>query len=365
MARAWFWRTACIACGLIGARLLIYALLARFDLARALCQWDCNWYVSIAQHGYDAAPHLVDGWWQANWAFFPLYPLLVRGLDALAGTDPKFAGLLVSTACCLAFVALGARYRRITRGEASPWPWLLAICAWPFGFYFHAAYSEALYAALATAALLALAEGRPLAAGIAAAFLTATRPTGILLAAWIGLDRLWQALRAGTPSRIPRLLLPAAIAPLGLLAYMAFLYWRTGDPLAFLHIQTAWQRTARNPLSVLVDELRSFDPAHPRAGPFYLAGWAVLGLAAAACLLVRRRFAEAWLCGMTILMALTSGTLFSMPRYVTTNPGFLFAVADLLAMLRSPRLRAVVLIGMAALQVVLVLFWYRGAAFLL
>ena len=166
--------------------------------------------------------------------------------------------------------------------------------------------------------------------------LTATRPPGILLAAWIGLDRLWQARSAGSLPAALRRMAPAAIAPLGLLAFMVFLYFRTGDPLAFQHIQTGWQRTGRNPLAVLADALSGLDLAHPRLGPLYLLGWAVLGLAAAAWLAVRRRFAEAWLCGMTVAMSLASGSLFSMPRYVAASPVFLLAVADLLALVRRP-----------------------------
>ena len=353
-----------IAAGLAVARLLVFEILAPIKLSDALCQWDCGWYLSIIGQGYDAAPHLVDGWSQANWAFFPLYPLLVRYLDALTGIDPKPMGMLLSTACFVAFAALGARYRQITRGEASPWTWLLFVFAWPFGFYFHALYTESLYAALATAALLALARDKPLAAGITTAFLGATRPTGMLLAAWIGLDGLWKARSAGSLAEAMRLLLPAAIAPLGLVAFMVFLYFRAGDPLAFQHIQAGWQRTGGNPLTVLADALGKFDPAKPRLGPFYLVGWAVAGLAASVWLLVRRRFAEAWFCGLSVLMALSSGSVFSIPRYVSASPVFLFVVGDIVGSIRRPRLRYGLLLGMAVLQVALALFWFRGAAFL-
>ena len=354
------WRIIAVATALAGARIAVYAMVAHFDLARAMCQWDCNWYLSIARQGYDAAPHEVGGFSQANWAFFPLFPLLVRGADALAGSDPRVAGVAISSAGFVAFAALGARYRWITRGEISPWGWLLLVSAWPFGFYFHAQYTEALYAALATAVLLALAENRPLVAGLASALLTATRPTGILLAAWIGFVQLRHARSAKTP----RWLLPAVVAPLGLVAFMVFLYFRTGDALAFRHIQSGWDRDGGNPLTVLIRALSRFDLAHPRPGPLYLPGWAVLGLAAAGWLLARRRFAEAWLCGMTVVMALASGTVFSMARYVSVNPAFLFAAADLLNKIRWPWLRAAILLGMAAMQVFLVLSWYRGAEFL-
>jgi hypothetical protein len=102
-----------------------------------------------------------------------------------------------------------------------------------------------------------------------------------------------------------------------------------------------------------------------RAGPWYLAAWPVLGLAAAIWLLATRRFAEAWLCGMTVLVALASGTLWSMPRFVAANPAFLLAIADLLTAIRWRILRVAMLLAMAVVQVVFVLAWYRGARFLI
>ena len=354
------WRILAIAAALAGVRIAAYAVLARFDVAQAMCQWDCNWYLSIARNGYDAARHEVGGLAQANWAFFPLFPMLIRAVDALTGSDAKVAGVVISTACFIAFAALGARYRRITRGDSSPWNWLLLLSAWPFAFYFHAQYTEALYAVLATAVLLALATGRPMVAGVASALLTATRPTGILLAAWIGFYQLRRVRSITSKYR----LLPIAIAPLGLLAFMVFLYLHVGDPLAFLHVQSGWERPGGNPVSVLVRALARFDFTHPRAGPLYLPAWAVLGMAATIWLLATRRAAEAWLCGMTVAMALASGTVFSVSRYVSANPAFLFAVADVMNAVKRPWLRATMLVAMAAAQAVLVMYWYRGADFL-
>jgi len=359
------WTVCGTASGLTAAKLLVYAVLAGGGLGEALCQWDCNWYVSVAADGYDAAPHLVTGQWQANWAFFPLYPLLIRGLDALTGSAPRAAGVAISTVCFIAFAVLGARYRQVTRGEDSPWMWLLLLTAWPYGLYFHVVYSEALYAALATAGLLALARARPLAAGCASALLTATRPTGILLAGWICGEQLVRASSARPASRAAAILLPAVIAPAGLLAFMAFLYLAVRDPLAFAHIQSGWQHTARNPVAVLRDAFATVAMQPLRAGPWYLAAWPVLGLAAAIWLLATRRFAEAWLCGMTVLVALASGTLWSMPRFVAANPAFLLAIADLLTAIRWRILRVAMLLAMAVVQVVFVLAWYRGARFLI
>jgi hypothetical protein len=363
-----WWMVAAIASGLTAAKLLAYALLANGQFPRALCQWDCTWYVSIATHGYDTAPHLVDGQLQANWGFFPLYPLLIRGLDALTVSAPRVAGVVISTVCFVLFAVLGVRHRAVTRGRESIWIWLLLLTAWPYGFYFHAVYTEALYAVLAIAGLLALAEQRPFAASCACALLTATRPTGVLLAGWIGGERL---VRAASPTSawharaVRMILLPAVVAPAGLLLFMLYQYATLGDPLAFAHIQmSGWQHVARDPAVVLWQGFRTFTANPLQDGAVYMAGWAVLGLAVTGWLLATRRFAEAWLCGATVLMVLATGSLWGMARYVAANPAFLLGVADLLSAIRWRILRAAILLAMADMQVMFVLSWYHGASML-
>ena len=354
-----------VAAALIALRLAVYAALAPNGLARDLCRWDCNWYLSIAESGYDLAPHLVRGLWQANWAFFPLFPLLVRLTAALTSIPPMMAGAAVATLALWAFTVLGWLYRVRTRPNADPWPWLLLLAAWPYGFYFDAAYSESLYAALTVACLLALQTGRPWLAAASCAAVTATRPTGALLAVWFGLHRFWRARLARSPAEAVRLLAPAALAPLGINGFMAFLWWHVGDPFAFARIQSAWGHSLRSPFAVLLEALLAADPMNGHIGLLYLAGWALLGLAAAGLLAWKRRPAEAWLCATTVLMALLSGVVWSMPRFVACNPAFLLAAADVLEAMPSPGSRAVLLLACAAVQAVFLLGWFREAAFLM
>lgn len=177
---------------------------------------------------------------------------------------------------------LGWLYRARTRPNASAWPWLL-LAAWPYAFYFNATYSQGLYAALTTACLLALQAERPWLAAAACASATATRPTGILLAGWFGLDWLQRASMARSPAGILGSLAPAVLALLGLLGFMAFLWWRVGDPLAFAHIQSTWDHTLRNPLTVLLHALGAADPKSGHFGLFYLVGWRWPDLKRAGC----------------------------------------------------------------------------------
>jgi Mannosyltransferase (PIG-V) len=340
------------------AKLLIYAALAGGHLESAMCQWDCGWYLGIARHGYDVSTFLVNGEYQANWAFFPLYPMLVRAWAGFVGEPLELAGIVVSTTAFVAFVILGYRYRVASRVSPSPWIWLLLLITWPFSLFFHVAYSEALYAALSVGTLLLLVNLRPLGASVACAFLTGTRPTGILLAGWIGLQALGRACKALTLDEATRALLLAVIAPLGLIAFMALLSARTGDPLAFLHVQSGWHHEMSNPARVLW----KFATPGLRFGRLiraYFALWAVVGLFAAGWLAWRRMRTEAWVCASTVIMALTAGTLVGMPRFVAANPVFLLAIADLIEGIQSAALRLGIFFMFSVVQIFFVLAWYQ------
>jgi hypothetical protein len=344
---------------LVAARLALYAALAGRDLPGRMCAWDCHWYVIVADHGYDAVWRLRRGHWQPDWAFFPLLPWLMRGVAGATGLSAEAAGLVVSSLALWVFAVAGAAYRRATRVGARSWPWLLALLAWPFGVYFQAPYTESLFAALVCCCLLAAARGRPWLAAAASALLTATRPNAVLVAAWLALRGLRAAWRG--PAALPALL-PVALAPLGLVAFMALLWVRLGDPLAFVHAQGAWGHSLRNPAAVLADAVRP-AASGGHLGLLYNAAWAALGLAVAAFTLWRGRRVEAWLCGGTVCLALLSGTLWSMPRYVAGNPVVLFAAADLLDR-ASPRLRYAALACAMAIQLAITLAWFREAPFL-
>jgi hypothetical protein len=102
---------------------------------------------------------------------------------------------------------------------------------------------------------------RYLLAGLAVAGAGATRATGILL---ILVPIAFSYLEvAGRPSlraigpylgrliRWPRLLAGLAIAPMGLVAYMAYLWVHFGTPLSFVHAESTWGRFSVNPLMTL------------------------------------------------------------------------------------------------------------------
>jgi Mannosyltransferase (PIG-V) len=191
-------------------------------------RWDGWWYAHIAGQGYTYQPHRMS-----PVAFFPVYPLAARAVAAVVPGGVELALLLTTILCGAAVFVLFQRWCRRRMEPRAARASMCALALYPFAWFLYgAAYSDALYFALALGAFLLLEQHRPGAAGLVGAIATATRPTGITLI--IGLV----AVAAGDPklrARAWMVLFSAA----GLLAWMAWLAISFGNPLAFIETEGA------------------------------------------------------------------------------------------------------------------------------
>jgi hypothetical protein len=204
-----------------------------------LARWDAVWYLSIANYGYESAD-------SPRHAFFPLYPLLARGVGELGGGGAG-ATLLGAYAVALAafLLALVLLYRltALELGRRAAWPTLLLLCTFPASLYFGAPYSESVFLLCSVGAFYAARTGSWAWAGVAAAGASATRSAGILLLLPLAVMYLQQSDR-----RLRLDFLWLALAPLGLVAYATYLGLAYGDPLSFSHVQEFWNRDFAGPL---------------------------------------------------------------------------------------------------------------------
>jgi len=185
----------------------------------------------------------------------------------------------------------------------------------------------------------------------------ATRSIGVLLALPLGLMALQQRPRSW------RSLAPAlagvALVPLGLLAYMVYLWRAFGDPLVFLHAAGAWGRTSG--LHAAWSRLQELLTAPDLAGRALAVLPDLCFLAAGAAMLADVLRRQPWPYRVYALYALAvplaTLQVVSIPRYMLVAfPLFVGAAARL----ERPWLWRVVLVICAVLQVVCVARWSLG-----
>jgi hypothetical protein len=296
------------------------------------CRWDCQWYVSIAQNGYNLG---IDATGKANWAFFPLLPGASSLLTRLTGLTLVEAGALLSV-LAIYLAACAARPLCATRRQFVLVSALLV--SGPASVYFTMPYTEGLFVLFTMLVWVNAKAGRYVWAGIAGALLSADRAVGLIASAVIVVFALERHVRSGRPLsqlpscwwRAPAPLLGAAIAPLGLGAFSLYLRWHTGDGLAFVHIQREWGRMASNPLRIWWDALISGPILHlPNESQWMAIASFVAGLLTVR-LLIRRDFAMALFCVVCVLLPLSTGIM-SMLRFVAGIAPLWVEAADVVA----------------------------------
>jgi hypothetical protein len=212
-------------------------------LVAPVIRFDSAWYLTIAQHGYDAT---------GRPAFFPLLPAVIK-LFSESVSVQVLAGIALSSFC--GFGGLYFLHRLVTldfdvqHAKAVVW-----LAAWfPGALVLSAIYTESLFLLLSVGAIYAARLGKWPVAGILGGVAPASRSGGVLLLVPLlilylygpRLDSVtspgWSPLRFRYPLR-PSVLWLLAV-PAGLIAYMAYLGMNLGDPSAVFTAQDQWGRT--------------------------------------------------------------------------------------------------------------------------
>ncbi len=215
------------------------ALAGRHSLHYVFTVWDGRWYERIARSGYPTSVPEGDFYAgtgravQSEIAFFPLYPVLVRALDTVLPGGADVAGVVLSfitgaVATVLVWVIADRLAGRTVADRAAV---LFAFS--PGAFVLSLVYAEGLLVVFSAACLLALLDRRWVLAGVLAALATATRPNGtavIMACAWAAGVAVWKR-------REWRAVAAPVLAPAGMLAFFAYLWWHTGETLIWFRVQ--------------------------------------------------------------------------------------------------------------------------------
>lgn len=210
--------------------------------------WDGGWYLSINKFGY-GAPTTHDH--QANVAFFPAFPTSVEVISNVTHVQPLYVGLVLNIVLTTAITYLimklaclfASRYGKAEHARRIAIMSALAFLAYPASFFLVAYYAEAVLVLGVLGAIYCALTKR---LWLAVPFLilaTASKVTGAIAVAAVGIIVLeqWWRERASLAKLIGRWLI-CSLGLLGLMAYAVFLHFRTGDALMFYHIEELWGR---------------------------------------------------------------------------------------------------------------------------
>ncbi len=159
-------------------------IVSSIPILNSFSQWDGAWYNQIALFGYPAGSNPLSG----NWAFFPLYPFLMRVFGTpffglLSSADAVlFSGFLLSN--ILFFVSLFLFYylTKIIFGKNS-----LALIStvffafWPGALFYSAVYSESLFMTFALGAFYLMEKGKSGKSAVLGFFAALARSNGFLV----------------------------------------------------------------------------------------------------------------------------------------------------------------------------------------
>ena len=227
------------------------------DYLRALCVYDCNAYERLALNGYEGRPSGFDKGDANNWAFFPFYSILVWVVNRITGLSMLVGGSILT--CLLTVWAAILSWPLFDNKFRAYFLFCFFLFLGPFSYYFSTLYTEALFILLTASGFVLLKQRDYVAAGATGALMSATRSTGLLFAAAILIAAFQNHLKDGgtiggffrTLWKRTDLLLAVALVPVGICCFAIYLWFHSGDALAFAHIQRAWGRAFADPFNNL------------------------------------------------------------------------------------------------------------------
>jgi hypothetical protein len=326
---------------------------------------DSAWIMNIAINGYEKEP--FNNATQHTWAYFPLYPLLLRGAAKLTGEFPLTGMALSNLFFLLALIMLYQTALEFGCDKAAADRTVFYLALFPVSYFFSLAQTESLFLLLTVASIYCAKKRAWWLAGVCGALASATRFAGVFLLVPLCVI-YWQHYRAiakgaeqssGIAARLRGLIKPNALAllvvPLGLLAFMLYLRSITGNAFAFSDIQVAWGHSPGFFWRPLLTYLG--DPLQVSAGwDFRLLNFAAAttALVCSVVLLMRREWALGSFALLSIIVPMSYQPLLqSFARYVMVIFPVFFVLATAGRRPRVDQVIRAVFIGLLCLMTAL------------
>ncbi len=302
--------------------------------------WDSEYYLSIALAGYEDAEVRGTGNEKGlgtplSYAFFPLYPMLIRltlplwGLFGLSGIPAAtLGGVLISGLGALAAALSLYELVRHALGDDGGLRAVFYLLVFPSSFFLATVYTEGVFLGLSFGTLAMLQRRKWWAAGLLGALAVWARPGGALLVIPLGVIWFSKVLWQGDWKQTLLKGL-AVLAPV--LSYIA---WSL-TPLAETFHQVEAEYFGRGLLNINgflagLQRVALIQSGNRASLVYFFLEAASTLLALAACFyLIRQRPELAWYGLAVVLFSLTSGATQGMIRYVLAAPPLFWLLARL------------------------------------
>lgn len=313
---------------------------------------DAGWYQTIAAHGYGALPRSAI-------RFFPLLPLLDRGLHDITSLTVGIASLLITNVAAL---LLGMGIYALVRSEwqdtllARRAVWLIMLA--PPAFIFVMGYSEALLVLLAVAFFLAIRRGNWWWAALFGYMAGTARPIGCLLVIPVVIEviRSWRTDRWG---RWPGKVAAIASSVAGTVTYLGWVSATFGGFLEPLKIQQqqGHHGALTDPVSTIYHSLANLAHGHHIGDALHVPWIAVaVILIVVAFWRLPASYGAFALC--VVVVALSGSNLDSFERYALSAFPLVMAASTLL---RSARIATVTYVLCGAAMALYAVLAFQGA----
>lgn len=196
--------------------------------------WESFWYLGIASDGYSAAAGSYD---VAGYAFFPLYPGLIRLLAGFTGS-PVVAGLIISNVSILIASLYLYKLVRLESGKGVALRSIKYMFLFPGAFILSAVLAESLFLAIAISCFYYAKKGNWYFVGVLGFLASLSQPTGVIVFLPVVYEYL--KVRGFNADLIRFDVIYLLMIPAGILLYALLNLNLAGDPLAFVHAQAGW-----------------------------------------------------------------------------------------------------------------------------
>ena len=311
--------------------------------------WDGEHYSDLATQGYPPLGANPSDDALGSYAFFPLYPMLIRALASVTGLGVGTLAPLISVTAAAAALVLADRWMRRLMGAAGAAAVFVGLVLSPAFPVLQMGYTEGMSLLCLVVAWRSFTSQRWVPYAVAVTVLSLTRPLAVPLAV-VALVAAWVAYRRGVRgSRLHSQIVAAVLTGLSAALWPAAIWAMTGRPTAYLDAMATFRRDSDVP-NVLAAAI-----AYPALGLVVFAAlgvfaWIGLRMFSAEVPTVVRAWVVVYPIYITMAAVVSSSPL----RYLM----FEFPVALVLVpWLRRPVVRGLVVMAAALLSVGLSAWW--------